>query len=313
MDPTLLALLASARDRNKNVSGVLGNLDNPLFAYLAGVYDPNTEFSSGASDMPMYSRYSSDPNTPELIRNILSSVEAGYTKYDIEGQIDQLAAANPELLAQTGMQVDTLKSLAGEISKEYSEGAGGGTSSKTWWKKAGLPNPLELYTTETVPLGETSRQQVAALREPLEMLASKKAARGASVRETLDKARGVKAAVMKPDDNFGKSVLGFGAKQLMNILQMPNMPLPTSLAVQSVKGKTKTKKASKDYVDVTSPEYKAYEKAALERANVETEISNRKRQEEAIRRGRLRAYEESGKTPTGDAMAAMLKLITKSA
>lgn len=158
MDPELMAAFLGARDNNKNVSGLLGNLDNPMLAFLAGVYDPMAGQAGGGQ---LWSSYANNPDYP-IVQDIMKKIQNGADPFYLNSYIDSIAGDADF----NGFQDADLKGLAKGLYNEYTgggsgggDGAGGGGGG-TWWGKAGLRNPTDVYTTADVPLNADVRKML---------------------------------------------------------------------------------------------------------------------------------------------------------
>lgn len=152
MDPEMIKLLAAAKGGNKNLSSTLGNIDNPLFTYIAGVYDPVAaqSGSSAGGGGPLWSQYAGETNP--IMRDLMMKIQNGTNKFYLGSYIDSL---NPADVQATGYSPSDLKGLASGLLKEYTEGASSSSgASKDPFAKAGLRNPLDLYSTSDMPVGK---------------------------------------------------------------------------------------------------------------------------------------------------------------
>ena len=117
MDPQLLAaLLSQAKGGNKNLSGTLGNVDNPILLALAGVLDPyygTGQTTSGAGNL--YGSFASDETTPAAVKAVMDYVDQGMNGYQIEAQINAL---DPDIVKNSGYTDEQLISMGKEMAKE---------------------------------------------------------------------------------------------------------------------------------------------------------------------------------------------------
>ena len=156
VDPELIKLMSAAKGGNKNVSSLLGNLDNSLLTFMAGVYDPLAAQggSSAGGGGPLWSQYSGDTNP--IMRDLMMKIQNGTNKFYLGSYIDSLPAADVQA---TGYSPSDLKGLATGMLKEYTEGASSSSgASKDPFAKAGLRNPLDLYSTSDMPVGKKGRE-----------------------------------------------------------------------------------------------------------------------------------------------------------
>jgi hypothetical protein len=164
MDPEIMAAFLGARDNNSNVSGLLGNLDNPMLAYLAGVYDPMAGQAGGGQ---LWASYANNPDYP-IVQDIMQKIQNGADPFYLNSYIDSIAGDADF----NGFQDADLKGLAKSLYNEYTgggsgggDGAGGGGGGGTWWGKAGLRNPTDVYTMADVPLSSDSRKMLSEARK----------------------------------------------------------------------------------------------------------------------------------------------------
>jgi hypothetical protein len=152
MDPEMIKLLAAAKAGNKNLSGTLNNLDNPLYTLIAGVYDPLAAQSGGSAGGggPLWSQYAGETNP--IMRDLMMKIQNGTNKFYLGSYIDSL---KPEDVQATGYSPSDLKGLATGLLKEYTDGASGGSGgSKDTLAKAGYRSPTDLYSTSDMPIGK---------------------------------------------------------------------------------------------------------------------------------------------------------------
>lgn len=151
MDPQLLAaILSQAKGGNKNLSGVLGNMDNPILLALAQVLDPyygTGQTTSGAGSL--YSSFAGDKSTPAAVKAVMDYVDQGMNPYQIEAQINAL---DSDVIKDSGYTDQQLISMGKEMAKE------GGKAGSNVFAKAGLRNPNDIYDVEDVPLNESQNK-----------------------------------------------------------------------------------------------------------------------------------------------------------
>lgn len=151
MDPQLLAaLLSQAKGGNKNLSGTLGNMDNPILLALAQVLDPyygTGQTTSGAGSL--YGSFASDETTPAAVKAVMDYVDQGMNGYQIEAQINSL---DPDIVKNSGYTDEQLISMGKEMAKE------GGKKGADVFAKAGLRNPNDIYDVEDVPLNDSQNK-----------------------------------------------------------------------------------------------------------------------------------------------------------
>ena len=345
----LMLLMSAARGGNKNLSGVLGNMDSQLLAIMAGAYDPRTAEQSGPGSGPYWSRYSQSEDP--VIQDVISKIASGADKYQINSYIDSLAAQGQDLGA---FQVSDLKGVAGELYKEFTgtgTGSSGSSSSKNKsdTQKAGIPDPTELYNTSTVPLSSMNEQYIRKLQEDLAPkvkgyetassrvgVARKNLERGSS---DTDAGKRIKTAdVLKwfdEESSKGRGAIGLNrarsyfknnpvddisASDLTGVLEKSGSD---SLKYSNNRGgdakgfgkavKNITKKAgSARGVGYNKEAHKKYDEAMQVMLSMERQASAAQQREQAVREGQMDYARQSGATPTTDAMKMIMKFISSS-
>lgn len=145
----LAQLMSSAKGGNKNLSSLMGNLDNPLLLALAGALDPY--YGQQQSAGSLYSQYSSDPTTPVAVKAVMDYVDQGMNKYQIEKQVNAL---DLDVVNDSGYTREQLAAIGSDMSKERTKGGASDV-----FAKAGLRNPNEIYGVEDVPLSAGQQKQ----------------------------------------------------------------------------------------------------------------------------------------------------------
>ena len=339
----MLMAFAAAKQGNKNVGGVLGNLDNPMLAVLAGAYDPRTASGAQGGGGPFWSKYSQSQDP--VIQDIIGKISQGFDKYQLNSYIDSLAAQGQDL---GSFQVGDLKGVASSLQKEYVDGpsASGGAASKDPFSKAGIPGPGELYDTSTVPLSAPNVKRISDIQTKL---AADTAGYGdASYNvETARNALGQGSASVEGDkrlktgdvfkwleQSMGK---GRGAVALNRVrshyLNNRSDEISLSDLNQSLNeaGAKAYKNSNPKGIDVTKFKQGAgevlgkakkaqgigynkaanakYDKAMTQKVGMEYLDAGAKQREQAIREGQMQAAAKSGATPSTDAMKQILKFI----
>lgn len=311
MDPQLLALLAAALRGNSGVSGLLGNIDNPLLAVLAGVYDPIA--AQGGQAGSLYNQYNASRETnPEIINSILASVESGANPYEIESEIDRIAADNPEFIAASGMTPETLTAMAKDMQGQYTSG-----QKQDVFSKAGLRNPADVYTMEDVPLPLEAERLIASFRESIEPTFGRESEYKSELRRLAQREQGRKrkAAFGTYEEGSAKdrmARLAFGGE--LSPEEELKFGGPVTTAMFSKQAPEMAKKALKDSGYQMSADTQAQARALLQNlTNTRQERSNAMKREQAVREGVLRSYEKSGQTPLKDQMNAILRTLSYTA
>lgn len=309
MDPELLQLFMAAKANNKNVSGLLNNLDSPIFAFLAGAYDP---LAGGSAGGPLWAQYSSNPDP--VIQDIIGKIQGGADPFYLNSYIE----AMPDV-SSTGFQRSDLQGLAKGLQKEFSQGG----SADKQFTDAGIRSPLDVYSTMDVPLQGKAREDVSKIRSGR-----------ASAEERLGEAQSATAAARKDNvlskdlrEELARTLVGTTtgganrqAKQLAEWLKTQDMltedtfrskaeslapdqrfeSIPFSRAADTV-GKQIKKRGS------SAPKIDKFKKAQEVEGLAQQQVNAGAADEEAYRRGVLKAYTESGRTPTRDSLAALLR------
>ena len=340
----LLMYFAAAKQGNKNVGGVLGNLDSSMLAVLAGAYDPRTASGAQGGGGPFWSKYSQSQDP--VIQDIIGKISQGFDKYQLNSYIDSLAAQGQDL---GSFQVGDLKGVASSLQKEYVDGpsTSGGAASKDPFSKAGIPGPGELYDTSTVPLSAPNVKRISDIQAKL---AADTAGYGDAVynekvaRRTLD--RGSSATeegkrISKEDvlqwigqeSSKGRGALGLSRvssyfknnKGVQDInktdlgallkksgdeaLKYSNAPKQDAKGFEKATKNIMKKTGTTKGVGVNRKAVKAWEDARFKTALMESMASAGQQREQAVREGQMQAAAQSGATPSTDAMKQILKFI----
>lgn len=321
MDPELLQLFMSAKGNNKNVSGLLGNLDSSMLAYLAGVYDPIAA-GAGNAGGPLWSQYANSQEP--IIQDLVGKIQGGMDEFALNSYIDALGD-----VSQTGFQVGDLKGLAKALQKEYTgtaSGSGGSGGKQDMWSKAGLRNPLDVYSTEDVPMGETSRadvQKIQTGRQGAQKSLSDATVKAGSARRGVvsdsafkdELARGLTGTTsggarrqaaalaewLKGQDYLDETSLRNKAAELMPKQEFEAIPFERAVDFAS-------KKVKKTPAD--SKKLAQYKKAKEVEGLAQQQVNAGAEEERAYREGMLGAYNAAGKTPTRDQLAGIMKFLS---
>ena len=338
----MLMAFAAAKKGNKNVSGVLGNLDSSMLAVLAGAYDPRTASGAQGGGGPFWSKYSQSQDP--VIQDIIGKISQGFDKYQLNSYIDSLAAQGQDL---GSFQVADLKGVASSLQKEYVDGpsTSGGAKSKDPFSKAGIPGPGELYTTDTVPLSTPNVKRISDIQNKLaadtagygDASYNVETARNALghgsassesdkrlktgdvfkwLEQSMGKGRG-SAALNRVRSHYlnnrtdeislsdlNNSLNEAGAKVYKN---SPQSVDATKFKQGAVEVLGKAKKAQG--VGYNKAAQGKYDKAMTQKVGMEYLDAGAKQREQAIREGQMQAAAQSGATPSTDAMKQILKFI----
>lgn len=320
MDPQLLAaLLSQAKGGNKNLSGVLGNMDSPILLALAQVLDPyygTGQTTSGAGSL--YGSFASDETTPAAVKAVMDYVDQGMNGYQIEAQINNL---DPNVVKDSGYTDEQLISMGKEMAKE------GGKKGTDVFAKAGLRNPNDIYSLEDVPLNSyesknyetymdkaresekgygdidyqfrVAQQRLKELREQQwePPVGAPMGGEGTSVRPmggegTSVRPMGGPGTTIRPTGAKGQVLKPTGAKG--------DFLYPTGGGGEYIPDERP--EASQEDRDAVS-------RALANRANLETKIKGDLMRAQAVREGALNRAKSIGRTPFTDQTSALLKFI----
>jgi hypothetical protein len=339
----LLLAFAAAKQGNKNVGGVLGNLDNPMLAVLAGAYDPRTGSGAQSGGGPFWSKYSQSQDP--VIQDIIAKISQGFDKYQLNSYIDSLAAQGQDL---GSFQVGDLKGVAASLQKEYVDGpsTSGGAASKDPFSKAGIPNPSELYDVSTVPISAPNAKRIQDIQTKLaadtkgygDVVYNTDVARRAvgqgnvtsegdkrlktsEVFKWLEQSMGqgkgnlalnrVRSSFKNnPSDeislsDLNKSLNEAGAKVYKNSNPKGVDVTKFKQGVAEVTGKAKKAQG----IGYNKAANKKYDDAMFKKVMMETKSGAARQREEAVREGQMQYAAETGATPSTDAMKQILKFI----
>ena len=328
MDPQLLAaLLSQAKGGNKNLSGVLGNMDSPILLALAQVLDPyygTGQTTSGAGSL--YGSFASDESTPAAVKAVMDYVDQGMNGYQIEAQINAL---DSDVIKNSGYTDQQLISMGKEMAKE------GGKAGSNVFAKAGLRNPNDIYDVEDVPLNasqskdyekylttakdskkgeEMANWRLAVARHQMEQFKQGK--------EYSNDMAGEAQKMLAPSDVVGEAqkmltssdIVGQAQKMLApsDMVAMGKKTLTSSdvvgegQAMLSGKNqKNKKGRPSREQMDAMS-------RAQAGVADVNTQVTADLMRAQAVREGALMRAQQQGRTPFTDQTSALLKFIAGS-
>lgn len=333
MDPVLLQMMAElsrAKGGNRNLSGLMNNMDNPLLLAMAGVIDP-LALQQQTSNTGLYGQYAADPNTPDAVRAIMDYVDQGANKYQIQAQLNQLP---DELITQSGYTPEQLDAMAAEMVSQRSKGA-----DKNVFEKAGFRNPSDVYNLSDVPLSPNSVKELVGLQEGFEPISN---------RLSTERQRGnVARRVMQNNQDAGKvakelqrgRLLTTSGTSAASMRQLADwIAAQSSISEQSLKAgaerfrpegrgdaqsfdaalETVAKRLKKDMPDFETNNKKRrkaikdWEASKMEEAEISAEASNNARLQEAIRMANLKQVAAQGRTPFTDQASQLMKFIAGS-
>lgn len=317
----LMWLLANASGKRSGVSQALNNLDNPIYGAMVGGYNPLTQASTGGGQL--WSRYSGVED--EDLRTIMDMIEEGQDKYTIGSMIDTLYG---DAITQVrpafeglGLQEEQVRSLVDDLQKEYVGG-----QQEDVFAKAGLSNPIDVYTPETVPLSSAAQSQVSQYDQMLQ-LAAKNLQKAESMYSPEARSLKEQADVMDGDEGFslGGAIKGLGKRALTAALppfgQVQSAKDLGSLAKSLVKSRGGTKKIVEDKralleraSGILESNRQQRAEAAIARGMALKEVQETQRKRDLFMKGYIEALTEQGRTPFKDetqARLAMYQLLAK--
>lgn len=325
----LMAQLSQAKGGNKNLSGLMGNLDNPLLLALAGAIDPLAlEQSSGGG---LYNQYANDPNTPDAVRAIMDYLDQGANKYQIQSELAKMPS---EVITQSGYTPEMLDALASDMYSQRQKG-----EDKNVFAKAGFRNPSEVYTAADVPLGVDAQLKLAELRagmkEPLSAL-SREQQRGAKARQQLGEAANRKDVMEVLSSTRNLTTTGGARKGITDLLKwMEKEGYSSGNTIKEAAGKFRPSNRSdassydiavdtasnrlarktdalKDKNPKRRKAIKDWEASKMKEAELSAEASNNARLQAAIRESALERAAVAGRTPFTDQASQLLRFISGS-
>lgn len=296
----LMRLFALARQtsNNKNASSVLGNLDNPMLAFLAGAYVPPVD--AGIGSMPLNEKYSSmdDP----LIQEIMALIDAGADEYEISSALDNLIGGeNAYRLNDSMWQAGDLKSLAVGLVKERKDAAA--KTGDSWWQKAGLSDPSAQYDETNVPLSPKLTKKMSALLPEVQQYAAT-AAEAKILSDTATKEYEAK----KKQRKEAKETPKYRTSDLIRSGAFaPENRKKSQALINKSLGIGGSAKDAEDELKKAQLKY-----FAAKQKEMEAEFNARGAESVATgyARGAARAAREQGRTPTRDQLASIMRFLT---
>lgn len=328
IDPVLMQLFAASRQKgaNRNASSVLGNLDNPYLAYLAGVYDPVSAEMMNEPSSDLIARYAGDPNYP-AVNQVIQQIQAGMDPYQISSFATALSGGEPV----DNFQPSDFERLAVDMQKEYS--SGGKSGKPDIWQKAGLRNPLDRYSEMDVPMSKDLMRMIAGIRQGAEPARKMRTQAGTALSRAKMEEKLNRSTLEEIASEFerGRTLTSGGAARglgdLANWLRSQESLSPQDLerGVQKfapsqefeLRPFKQAVKTVKSRMDKQGLGYKGVPNKAEQRRKAEEEAGLMQQQvnaaqeaERAVRRGAVRAYEEAGRTPTRDQLVGIMRFLT---
>jgi hypothetical protein len=321
----LAALLSQAKSGNKNLGSLLGNLDSPILAAMAGVLDPYYGSGQmGGGGNSLYGSFAGDETTPAAVKAVMDWVDQGMNSYQIEAQINSL---DPNIIKDSGYTDAQLISMGKDMSKE------GGKRGTDVFAKAGLRNPNEIYSLEDVPMNQSvmkmladqqtrksafdkntasSKQGFSDIEKRYKTLLKQITNQGGSKIGAEEYNSRVAEQKKKAEDNPGIRERDMGASSVFYNTGLeltpydggPKVPYRSDEDVAPVYNPGKPKKTMDPYFRYE------YEKAKQDRDAMEYAKMRFKALDEATRKGALRTVAEKGQTPFTDQVSTLLKFVS---
>lgn len=162
MDPELYALFQQLAASTRGKSTALNMLDNPIALALAGVWDPAVGYETAEPEMGPVTRTFSSSESP-LMQEVLGYVQSGVDPYWLRSFITN--KVEPNEISDLGYTVDDFTNAAVALQREFqdSQEARRRAVADDPFVKAGLRNPMDVYTTQDVPIPENMRSQMEEL------------------------------------------------------------------------------------------------------------------------------------------------------
>lgn len=176
IDPSILQILpllnasAAGKKQAGNIGSMINFMSDPWLGVLTGGYDPLS--AVGGMNVPQRYRMDqivNDPNAPEILKSVASSIAQGVPLYQVLREIDVVGGGGD-------YTTDELKSFARELDSEQQQfvqaQSKGGTD---MFSKAGLPSITERYSDrpELAPLSRDTQLEMQKLLSQAEELRRK--------------------------------------------------------------------------------------------------------------------------------------------
>lgn len=342
MDPELMQLFLSAKNSDTGAAGLLKLLTSPQLQLLAGQYDPLAAQGGSAG---LTQRYASDP-TP-AIQQMMQQINTGIDKFALSSYVDSLAGQGVDT---GSFQIDDLKSLGNALIAERdgtgpknSKNAGGLRNPTDLYTTADVPvsqsniKALSGYRKNQDQAASRLKQAEAGADtaskdmgplfagmdergRPMAPSAQQMIQYVKSNQQSLPGADSIDWRKVDPDTGTLYSWAGTQNRPKRGFADPRGLiDMFTKTPLQSVFktgediwdmnfGKSKS---VADYVP--QPDEKkteAYKKAMRKKGLAEQQVNAGQGQEEAYRRGMLRAYAEAGKTPAKDQLAGIMRFLS---
>lgn len=295
----LAQMMSSAKKGNKNLSSLMGNIDNSILLAMAGALDPY--YGQQQSTGSLYSQYAGDPTTPAAVKAVMDYVDQGMNKYQIEKQINAL---DLDVVNDSGYTQKQLIAMGAEMANERTK-----SGSSDVFSKAGFRNPNDIYSVGDVPMdtGRTARfkkymSEADVAGKPIGSLESalRKSQKKLFDANTQNAKERAKQWV---DENISR-VGGIDAGGVsMNLA--PKMKAEIDkMSDEEVRKEYNLPKAA------TMADYDAATRNVAALADQRTKETLARRKALAVREGALSQAAASGRTPFTDQVQTLLKFIS---
>ena len=333
----LLALLGGAKAGNKKLSGLLGNLDNPLLLAFAGVLDPMYGTGS-AGATPLMSQYANSQEP--IIQDIVSKVQQGVDPYALSSYIDTLV--NVPNTDMAGFQVNDLKGLAKGLANEWSKSS---SNSNNVFAKAGFRHPNDVYTYSDLPMEDyavkaiqdISKQEQEATKgydaaaqnakkallafqqAPKQTPNIRSAKRDAQIKKMIDQEMGLPMFLVR-DNALGafRNFLEKNPQATIGQMEGKYNELARSMGVSGseigkvLKKIKQTSTSAERFGPVADTSMQAYDEAQRAKIAPEAAMSNARRVQQAIMDKQMEKVSAKGRTPFTDQVQALMKFVGQS-
>jgi hypothetical protein len=344
----LLALLMkSAKGGNKNISSLMNNFDNPILLAMAGALDPY--YGSGATGGGggnLYNSFAGDESTPAAVKAVMDYVDQGMNSYQIEAAINNL---DGDVITDSGYTDKQLISMGKEMSKQGGKTANdvfkkaGLRNPNDVYTMSDIP--IEGGVRDMIAEQGKTSQKISDMESDADIAVSKAQKKLSPMygkrfdtKELISWLKtdpeGQKIAKEKnidwrKVDNETGQIYGWGQSANINSGRWDPISVALDLASGATREISRTAEIiGKENIMGKKPKYiedkvgfrkgeDPFDVYALEQAQLDKEaLGNQKQKakklDEATRRGALRAYSETGRTPFTDQTSALLKFVAGS-
>lgn len=322
----LMWLIANTAESPGDMKSMMSNIENPIYAAMVGGYDPLSQMQTGGGQLWNTYSQTQDPD----MQTIVQMIDSGADEYAIQSAVDRMyagesfaAKAGREPFESLGMSSDAIRSLIRDMQKERSLGS----SVTDVFAKAGLSNPIDVYTPETVPLSSAAASQIQQYDQMLEM-AAKNLQKANSMYSPEAMTLEERVKMRESDDggfSFGDAAKGVGKRALMALV-------PVAGQVQSAKdiaglakgiGKRLFTPGGDDWkkrvnerkaliqraAESMQADRQSRAESAIARGMAIKEVQEAQRKKDQFMKGYIDALTEQGRTPFLDQAQARLAMM----